>query len=35
MGLYSLLTQICVAVEAGAGVVSEDRARLMEFNIGP
>ena len=35
MGLYSLLTQIRVAVEAGAGVVSEDRARLMEFKIGP
>ena len=31
MGLYSPATQERVAVEAGAGGVSEDRARLLEF----
>ncbi|GBL37868.1 hypothetical protein EMGBD1_15550 [Anaerolineaceae bacterium] len=35
MGLYSPLTQIRVAVEAGVGVVSEGRARLLEFQLGP
>ena len=35
MGLYSPATQERVAVEAGAGVVIEDRARLLEFQIGP
>jgi hypothetical protein len=30
-GLYSPATQERVAVEAGAGGVSEDRARLLEF----
>ena len=29
--LYSPATQIRVSVEAGTGVVSEDRARLLEF----
>ncbi len=35
MGLYSSATQERVTVEAGAGEVSEDRARLLEFQIGP
>ncbi len=35
MGLYSSATLERVAVEAGAGEVSEDRARLLEFQIGP
>ena len=35
MGLYSPATLERVAVEAGAGEVSEDRARLLEFQIGP
>ncbi len=33
--LYSPVTQERVSVEAGVGVVSEDRARLLEFQIGP
>ncbi len=33
--LYSPATQERVAVEAGAGVVIEDRARLLEFQISP
>jgi hypothetical protein len=33
-GLYSPATQERVAVEAGAGEVSEDRVRLLEFQIG-
>ena len=33
--LYSAATQVRVAVEAGAGEVIEDRARLLEFQIGP
>ncbi len=32
--LYSPATQERVSVEAGAGEVSEDRARLLEFQIG-
>ncbi len=32
---YSPLTLVRVSVEAGAGEVSEDRARLLEFQIGP
>ena len=35
LGLYSPATQERVAVEAGAGEVIEDRARLLEFQIGP
>ena len=35
MGLYSSATQERVSVEAGAGEVIEDRARLLEFQIGP
>ena len=35
MGMYSPATQERVAVEAGAGEVSEDRARLLELQIGP
>ncbi len=35
MGLYSPATLERVAVEAGAGEVIEDRARLLEFQIGP
>ncbi len=35
MGLYSPETRVRVAVEAGAGEVIEDRARLLEFQIGP
>lgn len=35
MGLYSPLTQNRVAVEAGVGVLSEGRARLLEFQLGP
>ena len=34
MGLYLPLTQMRVSVEAGAGEVSEDRTRLLEFQIG-
>ncbi len=34
-GLYSPATLERVAVEAGAGEVIEDRARLLEFQIGP
>ena len=33
--LYLPLPQVRVAVEAGAGEVSEDRTRLLEFQIGP
>ncbi len=33
--LYSPATLERVAVEVGAGEVSEDRARLLEFQIGP
>ncbi len=33
--MYSLATLERVAVEAGAGEVIEDRARLLEFQIGP
>ncbi len=33
--LYSPATLERVAVEAGAGEVSEDRARLLEFQIRP
>ena len=33
--MYSSLTQVRVAVEAGAGEVIEYRARLLEFQIGP
>ncbi len=33
--LYSPATQERVSVEAGAGEVIEDRARLLEFQIGP
>lgn len=32
--LHSRLTQISVAVEAGAGVVPEDRARPAKFQLG-
>ncbi len=35
MGLYSPATQERVAVEAGAGAVFEERARLLEMQIGP
>ena len=35
IGLYSPATQVRVAVEAGAGEVIEERARLLEFQIGP
>ena len=35
MGLDSPATLERVAVEAGAGEVSEDRDRLLEFQIGP
>ncbi len=35
MGLYSSATQVRVSVEAGAGEVIEDCARLLEFQIGP
>ncbi len=35
MGLYSPATLERVAVEAGACEVVEDRARLLEFQIGP
>ncbi len=35
MGLYSPATLERVSVEAGAGEVIEDRARLLEFQIGP
>ncbi len=34
MGLYAPATQERVAVEAGAGEVSEYRARQLEFQIG-
>lgn len=34
-GLYSTATQIRVAVEVGASVVSENRALLMEFLSAP
>ncbi len=34
-GMCSPATQVRVAVEAGAGEVIEDRARLLEFQIGP
>ncbi len=34
-GLYSPATLERVAVEAGAGEVVEDRARLLEIQIGP
>ncbi len=33
-GLYSRARQVRVADEAGAGVVFEDRARLLEFRLG-
>ncbi len=33
--LYSSATQERVSVEAGAGEVSEDCARLLEFHIRP
>ncbi len=33
--LYSPATLERVSVEAGAGEVIEDRARLLEFQIGP
>ena len=33
--LYSPVTQIRVSVEAGTGVVSGDRARLLEFQLEP
>ncbi len=32
--LYLTLTQVRVGVEAGAGEVSEDRTRLLQFQIG-
>ena len=35
MGLYSPAPLERVAVEAGAGEVIEDRARPLEFQIGP
>ncbi len=35
LDLYSPATLERVAVEAGAGEVVEDRARLLEFQIGP
>ncbi len=35
MGLYSSAMQERVFVAAGAGEVAEDRARLLEFQIGP
>ncbi len=35
MGLYPPATQERIAVQSGAGEVSEDRARLLEFQIGP
>ncbi len=34
MGLYSPATQVRVSVEAGAGEVIEDQARLLELQIG-
>ena len=35
MGMYSPLTQVRATVVAETVVVSEDRARLLEFQIGP
>ncbi len=35
MGLYSPATQVRVAVEASAGEVIEERARVPEFQIAP
>ena len=35
MGMYSPLTQVRATVAAETVVVSEDRARLLEFLIGP
>ncbi len=35
VGQYSPATQVCVFVDAGAGEVIEDRAWLLEFQIGP
>ena len=35
MGMYSPLTQVRATVAAETVVVSEDRARLLEFQIGP
>ena len=34
-GLYSPAKEVRVAVKGGAGEVSEDRPRLLEFQIGP
>ena len=33
--MYSALTQVLATVAAETVVVSEDRARLLEFQIGP
>ena len=35
MGMYSPLTQVRATVEAETGVVSEDRAQLLEFQLAP
>ncbi len=35
MGMYSPLTQVRTTVAAETGVVSEDRARLLEFQLVP
>ena len=35
MGMYSPTTQVRATIEAETVVVSENRARLLEFQIGP
>ena len=35
MGMYSPLTQVRATVAAETVVVSEDRARLLEFQLAP
>ena len=35
MGMYSPFTQVRATVAVETFVVSEDRARLLEFQIGP
>ena len=35
MGMYAPVTQMRTAIKAGPGVVVENRALLLEFQLGP
>ncbi len=35
MGMYAPVTQLRAAIKAGPGVVVDNRALLLEFQLGP